>query len=141
MAKSGVATLRAAAEGRAAREHYQREFGRDYDPEFTEADRIALAGPWSWLLDVVRPAVAAGPAAAIDDDLAYVAPWGFDPAQVNARVLLIHGNLDRVVPSAHSRWLARCCPSAELWLRPDDGHISILSSGEAALHWLVNHAR
>ena len=64
---------------------------------------------------------------------------GFDPAQVTATVLLVHGGLDRVVPSSHGKWLARRCPSAELWLRPDDGHLSILNTGEAALHWLVNH--
>jgi pimeloyl-ACP methyl ester carboxylesterase len=140
MAHSGVATLRAAAEGREAKERFVREFGVDYDPEFTPADLVALSGTWSWLKDVVRPAVAAGPRAAIDDDLAYVAPWGFDPAQVTAPVLLLHGGLDRIAPSSHGRWLASRCPSAELWLCPDDGHISILNFGEAALDWLVNHA-
>jgi len=139
MADSGVAILRAAAKGRGARERYAEAFGDDYDPEFTPSDLAALSGTWSWLLDVVRPAIAAGPAAAIDDDLAYVAPWGFHPAQVTATVLLVHGGLDRVVPSSHGKWLARRCPSAELWLRPDDGHLSILNTGEAALHWLVNH--
>jgi pimeloyl-ACP methyl ester carboxylesterase len=140
MGRSGVATLRAAAEGREAKERYVREFGADYDPEFTPADLVALSGAWSWLQDVVRPAVAAGPRAAIDDDLAYVAPWGFDPAQVTAPVLLLHGGLDRIAPSSHGRWLASRCRSAELWLCPDDGHISILNFGEAALDWLVNHA-
>jgi hypothetical protein len=37
MADSGVATLRAAAEGREAKERYVEEFGEDYDPEFTSA--------------------------------------------------------------------------------------------------------
>jgi hypothetical protein len=33
------------------------------------------------------------------------------------------------------------CPDAELWLRPDDGRVSVLSSrGVAALDWLVAHA-
>jgi pimeloyl-ACP methyl ester carboxylesterase len=33
------------------------------------------------------------------------------------------------------------CPDAELWLRPDDGHVSVLGScGVAALDWLVAHA-
>src|SRR5262249_17222142 len=107
MADSGVAILRAAAKGRGARERYAGALGDDYDPEFTPSDLAALSGTWSWLLDVVRPAIAAGPAAAIDDDLAYVAPWGFDPAQVTATVLLVHGGLDRVVPSSHGKWLAR----------------------------------
>ena len=49
---------------------------------FTPDDEEALGGRWSWFLDVVRPALADGPAAMIDDDLAAVAPWGFTPGEV-----------------------------------------------------------
>src|SRR5262245_37428695 len=105
MAASGVAALRAAAEGRDAKEKHTKAFADTYDPEFTAADRAALSGTWSWLIGVVRPAIAAGRGAAIDDDLAYVGPWGFDVAQVRAPSLLVHGALDRVVPSAHGEWL------------------------------------
>jgi pimeloyl-ACP methyl ester carboxylesterase len=135
MAASGVASLRAAAAGREAKERYEAS-GAEYDPEFTPADLAALSGSWSWLLEVVRPAMEAGPAALIDDDLAYTAPWGFDPADVKAPVLFVHGEQDRVAPSAHSEWLARRCPSSELRLSPDDGHISILNSAEEALRWI-----
>ena len=139
MSDSGVASLRAAAEGRAAKERYESE--AEYDPEmFTAADHAALSGTWSWVLDVVGPAVEGGPGGLIDDDLAYVGPWGFDPAQVIAPVLFVHGGRDRVVPSSHSEWLARRCSSADLWLRPEDGHISILNRGAAAMGWLREHA-
>ena len=38
-------------------------------------------------------------------------------------------------------WLAARCPDAELWLRPDDGHVSVLGScAVAALDWLVARA-
>jgi hypothetical protein len=47
----------------------------------------ALDGEWSWVLDVAGPAVEAGPVALIDDDLAYIAPWGFDRAQLCLAVL------------------------------------------------------
>jgi pimeloyl-ACP methyl ester carboxylesterase len=137
MAASGVASLRAAASGRAAKLQHE-ESGVDYDPEFTERDLAALAGEWAWLLDVVRPAVAAGPGGLIDDDLAYVNPWGFDPAQVMAPALFVHGDSDRVVPSAHSRWLASRCAAGELRLAPADGHISVLNGAAAALQWLRN---
>jgi pimeloyl-ACP methyl ester carboxylesterase len=135
MAASQVASLGAAAAGRAAKERYETEDG-GHDPELVPADEAVLAGDWGWLLDVIGPAVVAGPAARIDDDLAFVAPWGFDPARVVAPVLLLHGGRDRVVPAAHSAWLARRCPTAELWLHPDDGHLSVLGRAEAALEWL-----
>jgi pimeloyl-ACP methyl ester carboxylesterase len=139
MAASGVASLRAATEGLAAKERYEAS-GAEYDPEFTPADHAAFSGEWSWLGDVVGPAVKDGPGGLVDDDLAYVAPWGFDPARIIAPVLLLHGGRDRVVPASHSEWLALRCPSAELRLSPDDGHISILGRAEAAMDWLRAHA-
>ena len=140
MAASGAASLRAAAKGRAAKERYEASADEDDDPGFIPADFAALDGEWSWFISVVRPAMEAGPGGLIDDDLAYVAPWGFDPARGPAPTLLLHGDRDRVVPSSHGEWLARRCPSAELWLRPGDGHISVLGSAAAAMGWLREHA-
>ena len=139
MVPSGAASLSAAAEGRAAKERHEAS-DAEYDPEFTPADLAALGGEWSWFGSVVGPAVAAGPGGLIDDDLAYVSPWGFDPAGVAVPVLLLHGGRDRIVPSSHGEWLAARCPSAELRLSPDDGHISILTSAPAALAWLRERA-
>ncbi|WP_019586442.1 alpha/beta fold hydrolase [Deinococcus apachensis] len=140
MTPSGIASLRAAAEGRDAKERYEAS-NPEFDPEmFTPADHAALSGRWSWLNSVVGPAMEGGPGGPIADDLAYVAPWGFDPGQMTRPVLLLHGEQDRVVPCSHSRWLARHCPPAELRLSAGDGHISILNSGAAALNWLREHA-
>jgi pimeloyl-ACP methyl ester carboxylesterase len=139
MADAGAASLRAAAEGRESRERYEAS-GADDDIGFTPADEAALSGSWSWFIDVVRPALAGGPGGIIDDDLAYVGPWGFDPNQIVAPVLLLHGGSDRVVPSSHSTWLASRIPSAELRITPDDGHITVLNSGGAALAWLSDRA-
>jgi pimeloyl-ACP methyl ester carboxylesterase len=141
MASSGVASLRAAVAGREAKERHEAEHGDDYDPEFTPADMTALSGSWAWVLDVVRPAAAQGPAPAIDDDLAYVGQWGFDPSQVQAPALFLHGGLDRLVPASHSQWLADRCPTAEHRLFPEDGHVSVLTRAEGALEWLAEHAR
>jgi pimeloyl-ACP methyl ester carboxylesterase len=135
---AGAAELRAAAAGRNALEKHLAE--SDDGPEFTPEDEAALAGEWSWLIDVVRPAIAGGMGGFIDDDLAGVGEWGFDPADVVAPALFLHGGRDRVVPAAHGEWLARRCPSAELWLRPEDGHISVLNHSPSALAWLREHA-
>jgi pimeloyl-ACP methyl ester carboxylesterase len=136
MAPAGEASLRAAVAGRAAKERHE-EAGTDDDPGFIQADLDALGGVWSWFMTVVGPAVAAGPAPLIDDDLATVRPWGFDPAEVSVPVLLLHGGADRVVPVTHAVWLAGRCPSAELRIDPAAGHISVLHSAPAALEWLA----
>jgi pimeloyl-ACP methyl ester carboxylesterase len=135
MIPSGEASLRAALEGPNAKDQYEMS-GVEYDPEFTTSDLKALSGAWSWLNDVVGPAVEAGPGGLIADDLAYVKPWGFNPAEISAPVLVVHGGKDRIVPSSHGEWLADRCPTGELRLSPEDGHISILNSAVSALEWL-----
>jgi len=114
----------------------------DFDPEmFTPADRAALAGDWKWIGSVVGPALEQGTGGLIDDALASVRPWGFDPAAITTPVLLVHGTADRVMPSAHSEWLARRIgASAELVLVKDAGHISVFRAAPDALAWLARLA-
>ena len=135
MNDSGIASLRAALQGLEAKERFEAS-GAEYDPEFTPEDLAALSGPWSWLGEVVGPALSHGPGGMVDDDISYVTPWGFDPAQATAPVLLVHGRLDRIVPAAHAECLARRLPHSELRLTSGDGHISVLNSAVPALQWL-----
>ena len=135
MSPASEASFRAAATGRVVKERHEATVG-EKDPGFTPADLDALGGVWSWFITVVRPAIAPGPAALIDDDLANVSPWGFEPADIAAPVLVVHGGADRVIPSSHAEWLADRCPCAELRLLPDDGHISVLRAAPDALQWL-----
>jgi pimeloyl-ACP methyl ester carboxylesterase len=139
MAAGGVATLQAAAGGRDAKERYEAS-APEGDPGFNDADFAALGGEWSWFNSVVEPAMRDGPAGLIDDDLAYVAPWGFDPSGVDVPVLLVHGGQDRTAPVAHAEWLASHIPSAELRVQPDDGHVSVMTGAPAALEWLAARA-
>ena len=139
MAPSGAAEYRAAATGRAALEAYFAS--AEFDPEvFTPADHAAAFGAWSWLGTVAAQALATDQGGIVDDDLAYATPWGCDPRQISTPVLFVHGAQDRLVPSSHAMWLAQRCPAAELWLRPDDGHVSILDSSVMALDWLREQA-
>lgn len=135
MAPSGQASFRAAAAGRAAKEA-QAAAAEGPDDAFTDTDMAALAGEWGWLGSVVRPAIAGGPGGLIDDDLAYVAPWGCDAADIAVPVLLLHGAHDRVVPVDHGRWLATRIAGAELLVTPDDGHLSVLGGGADTLAWI-----
>ena len=134
---AGSAELHAAVEGRTALE--QVLSASEYDPEmFTPTDHAALEGDWGWLGRIAGEALEGGIGGMVDDDLAYVAPWGFDPATITAPVLLLHGEADRVVPSSHGRWLADRIPSAELWLRPGEGHVSVLDAATDALDWMLS---
>lgn len=137
MAPVCQAGSRAAAAGRAALEDYLISNG--FDQDNTDADRVALTGAWSWLNTVFRYGIATDEGGVIDDDLATMAAWGFDPAQVTMPVLLLQGGQDTMTPSSHSQWLAGRCPRGELRLYQGDGHISVLRHSEAALDWVRDH--
>ncbi len=139
MADLTRASLEAATAGRAVKTAFE-ESAPEGDLGFVAADHEAFDGAWGWFGTVVGPALAAGPAALIDDDLATVSPWGFDPADIGVPVLVLHGEDDRLIPCSHGEWLAARCRSAELMLAPGDGHISVLRSGPAVLEWLRQQA-
>lgn len=137
MAAASERSLLAATEGRAAKEEY--EAAAEFDPAvFTDADLAVLGGSWSWLNEVVRAALADGLGGLVDDDLAYVAPWGCDPAAITAPVLVVHGEGDRMIPAAHGAWLAAHCPTAEHRPHAGDGHLSVLDHAAEALAWLAH---
>ncbi|HEV2374609.1 MAG TPA: alpha/beta hydrolase [Streptosporangiaceae bacterium] len=82
--------------------------------ELSEADRKVLAredlaetlreatleqtrnGVWGW----------------VDDDLAFMSPWGFDPAAITVPTQIRYGTSDVLVPAHHGEWLARTVPGA-----------------------------
>ena len=130
---------KAALEGREARARYAET--DEFDEEsFTAADHDTLAGAWKSLGEDAGHAGTTWPDGLVDDDVASVKPWGFELAQVEAPVLVVHGGEDRVVPPAHAQLLLEGCPRAELWLRPRDGHVSILAAVPLALDWLKLYA-
>jgi pimeloyl-ACP methyl ester carboxylesterase/acyl dehydratase len=127
--------LRAAAQGRADLE--VELAANEFDPlSFTPADYAALDGNWSWFKGIVQAATANGPAGMVEDDVIAMTPWGFDLTEVTAPTLIMHGTADHMLPSSHGEWLAAHCPTAELWLQPSAGHISVLDAAPSALAWL-----
>jgi pimeloyl-ACP methyl ester carboxylesterase len=133
--RSGTAEQRAARAGRAALKAYLPS--AEFDPDtFTPGDQSALEGRWSWLAGVAGQAMEEGDDGMVEDLLAGAQGWGFAPADITVPVLIVHGDMDRMVPSAHGEWLAAHCPAAELRLAPGAGHITVLDSAPAALAWL-----
>ena len=133
------AGLRSAASGIGDRTAFART--DEFDPQqFIAADWATLAGPWSVLGADAQREGEAGSDGQVDDDVAFTSPWGFDRAEVVAPVLLVQGGADRVIPASHARHLLTELPDAQLWLRPHDGHVSVLEAVPVAMDWLLDRA-
>ncbi|WP_022881059.1 alpha/beta fold hydrolase [Gryllotalpicola ginsengisoli] len=137
-----AAENRAAIQGRAAlAAHWAAAEPEEMSAFFTDADVAALGGDWEWLAGVAGQAMEQGDEGQLEDTLAGVRPWGFRPEAIRVPVLIVHGETDRMVPPAHGRWLAAHCPTAELRLVADAGHITALDTAPEALAWLAARTR
>ena len=72
-----------------------------------------------------RAAVSTGIDGWLDDDLAFVSPWGFDATAPEVPVHVWQGDADLMVPFDHGRWLAAEVAGATSRLLPGEGHVSI----------------
>ena len=83
----------------------------DVGADFAAALRDALAGPVDgW----------------VDDDLAFVEPWGFELSAITVPVTVWQGGRDLMVPFAHGHALSAAVPQAHSHLLDTEGHLSIL---------------
>jgi pimeloyl-ACP methyl ester carboxylesterase len=102
-------------------------------------DRAAYSGELAaYMFRVDEVGLEHGVEGWLDDDLAFVAPWGFDVADIRVPTLVWQGLEDRFVPSAHGEWLAAHVPGAEARIRSDDGHLTIIERRVPEVHaWLL----
>jgi pimeloyl-ACP methyl ester carboxylesterase len=102
-------------------------------------DAAALTGAFAeHLLASFHTAVRPGVGGWLDDDLAFVRPWGFALADIAVPVQLWQGDQDLMVPRSHGEWLARHVPGADVHISPGDGHLTVVANhlGEV-LAWLA----
>ena len=87
---------------------------------------------------MLREALRGGAEGWIDDDLAFVKPWGFDLRSITGPVVVRYGAADTLVPAAHGRWLVSHIPGA-IEERDDDGHIGSIDPDEVTRQysWLA----
>lgn len=89
-------------------------------------DRAALTGEYAEdLVAHIREALRTGVDGWVDDDLAFLAPWGFDLHEISKPLTLWQGSEDLMVPFAHGEWLGAHLPGARVHLEPGQGHLSI----------------
>jgi pimeloyl-ACP methyl ester carboxylesterase len=107
-----------------------------------EADRTALTGELAtWVHANMTHGLERSADGWVDDDLAFVAPWGFEAGEIARPVLIVHGADDRFVPVTHGRWLATRLPGAEVWIDESNGHLTLLEHRVREVHeWLLGHS-
>jgi len=95
----------------------------------SDVDRQALTGSYAeHMHESMRRAVKQGIWGWLDDDLAFVRPWGFDLDAIEAPVTVWYGGQDRFVPRTHGDWLAESIPSARRRFLEQEGHLSLAIS-------------
>jgi pimeloyl-ACP methyl ester carboxylesterase len=105
----------------------------------SEADRAELARPERH--DVIRQDVSEAFRTGVwgwaDDDLCFIAPWGFDVAEIRVPTRVIYGLTDVLVPAQHGEWLARHVPNAEVVAEEALGHLQHPDLVTERFEWLV----
>ena len=103
------------------------EIGASLGDLVDDVDRRALTGELAEAMAAMfRRALSTGIAGWLDDDLAFVKPWGFDLAEITVPVSIWQGAHDGMVPFTHGEWLAAHVPGARAHLYDGEGHISLV---------------
>jgi pimeloyl-ACP methyl ester carboxylesterase len=104
-----------------------------------EADRRVLGDPaiHDLVIRSLREALHQGMEGYARDWLAIRLPWSFAVNEIQTRIEIWHGALDRNVPVEDAEFLAAAIPGAKLTIWPGAGHWAIFPHWEEILSALV----
>jgi pimeloyl-ACP methyl ester carboxylesterase len=96
------------------------------DWQLAEADRQVLANVdvSRVAVEMMREALRPGVWGWVDDDLAFLSPWGFEVAEIRVPVTVRYGKQDVMVPATHGAWLADNVPGATVDVDDEAGHLA-----------------
>ena len=96
------------------------------DIDLAPADRAALEDEdlRQGLSRSLREALREGVWGWVDDDLAFINPWGFDVSELQVPVEVRYGSADVLVPPTHGAWLAAHIRNAVVTVEADAGHLA-----------------
>lgn len=110
----------------------------------SEVDQRAMASldTRTAMAAAARQAFIAGAGGYLDDDHAFMSPWGFSPSAISTPVEVWYGDHDLMVPPTHGAWLAANLPDATARHFSDEGHVSLVSAhlDELAASWRAHLA-
>jgi pimeloyl-ACP methyl ester carboxylesterase len=107
-------------------------------PHLSDVDARALTGELAeHMLGSIREALRPGVEGWVDDDYAFLSPWGFDPGTLRVPVLVWQGRHDLMVPAAHGDWLRTHVAGAEGEVLENEGHLTLIVSRIGDVHaWI-----
>lgn len=108
-------------------------------PHLSDVDAAAMDGEVAaFVVEQLDRALAQGVDGWVDDDLAFLAPWGFELEAITVPVLVVQGEEDLMVPPGHADWLAARIPGAELRRLAGEGHVTLFLHRIGEVHaWLA----
>ncbi len=107
----------------------------------SEADRNALSDELvDYLLVGTREGCSHGVKGLLDDELAFLNPWGFDPAIISVPTQIWHGKKDLFVPFSHGEWISGKIAVAETHFFESEGHLSLFVKKNYEIQkWLASY--
>ncbi|HEY7603460.1 MAG TPA: hypothetical protein VH760_04285 [Gaiellaceae bacterium] len=100
---------------------------------------IATSRLAAYIQDSARDGIGESVDGWLDDDVAFVRPWGFELDAIQVPVLHWQGEQDRFVPFGHGLWLSPRIPGVESRLTAEDGHLTLGERRVPEVHaWLLD---
>ena len=94
--------------------------------QLAEADQAVLRNQTvrQLMRKSLREALAPGVWGWVDDDLAFIKPWGFAVEEIRVPVQVRYGVGDVLAPAGHGEWLGHHVPNANVLVDRGAGHLS-----------------